>query len=153
MKAFTTTLFIASLLYIFSLTANSQTSWQRFHSRHGYSVELPAYFKDGGTTASGLQYYSNTVDDNILIYVESMGGGSIRELKKSFASDMKTSGDVTYFVNGEKSYVVSGTNEGQLFYYKAILKGTDIHFLRIFYPPQQKALFDLILPRVVKSFK
>ena len=149
MKLFTTLFFVLA----FCTSASAQIKWKTFwHHNKNYTINLPDFFTDGGTTASGIHYYNTDFDPAISVLVEGQGAANTETLTDDY---LKAAGEkgVSYKLFKPTWYVISGRNkDGSYFYHKAILSKGFLYLLRITYPVTQKGLFDLTLPRIVKSF-
>lgn len=127
-------------------------AWQTFHHPHGFTIQLPAYFSVGGMTSSGIQYYKTDRSDQIMIGVETFGGGH-EELVNDYTMRQKTSAGVGYKLLKENWFVVSGQDDDGIYYFKEIAKDDRLHSLLLQYPAEHKRLMDSILPRISKSFQ
>ena len=135
------------------VSIKTNDTWKIFHHKYGFSIELPDYFSEGALTASGIQYYINDLNENINVTVETMGEGSTSSLMKDYQSTINTSTGCDYKVYKNNWFVVSGQDENGIYYFKTIIKNGQTHYLAIHYPQSQKEIFDIILPRISKSFK
>jgi hypothetical protein len=72
---------ILFVLLIFCLNCvNGQTKWKTFDSEYGITIELPEYISKGILVAGGtLQWFNNTIDDDIQLSIESFGNGTIKD--------------------------------------------------------------------------
>ena len=132
-------------------TANSN-NWKTFNHKYGFTIQLPNYFSIGSLTASGLQYYTTDIDQNIMVAVESSGDGSQTGLIKDYQMRLNSEEGIKYKVLRDNWFVVSGENSEGVYYYKGIIKGGQSYFLMISYPSVHKDLMDNILPKISKSF-
>lgn len=134
-----------------SATAIGQTTWKTFSHKNGFTILLPDYFNTGLLIAGGtLQYYSTELDDQIYVSIET--GGKPEELQASFERDLQ-SDEITYKVIKPTWYVISGKQEGDIFYNKTITKNGVLQYLRIRYPVKDKTIMDDIIPKIAASFK
>lgn len=114
-------LFVLLIFYVNSI--NGQNKWKTFDSEYGITIELPEYFSKGILVAGGtLQWFNNTIDNDIQLSIESFGSGTIKDLYESYLSDLKNETNVTYKVKKNTWYVISGKNEDGIFYNKSISK-------------------------------
>jgi hypothetical protein len=144
--------YFAFLSLLITIVSNAQIEWKTFRPKNQYKIDLPTFFKDGGTTASGLHYFNNTRDELVTVCVEGEGRANSSTLTDYYLESAKDK-SVSYKVFKPNWYVVSGFKDGEYYYSKAILKPNgDLYTLRITYPPTQKALFDLLLGRISRSF-
>ena len=142
-----------TLLISVSNIANSQAKWKTFTHSNGFTIQLPSYFKKGLLVAAGtLQYFNNSIDNQISVSVESFGNGTNSDLKSSFNDDLKSHKGIAYKIFKRNWYVISGQNEDCIFYNKSIIKNGVQHHLRITYPTNRKVLFDTILKKISSSF-
>lgn len=144
-----------TLLIVDSLgVAKGQTTWHRFNNKNGFTIELPSYFSEGLLVAGGtMQWFKNTIGDDIELSVESFGNGTLKDLDESYGIDSETYKNITYKVKNATWYVISGLDEEGIYYCKTIIKDGKQHHLRIIYQPKNKNLLDKILGRISKSFK
>jgi hypothetical protein len=131
-----------------------QTKWKPFESEYGITVELPEYFSKGILVAGGtLQWFNNTIYDEIQLSIESFGNGTIKDLEETYKSDVKNEENITYKVKKNTWYVISGKNEDGIFYNKSIIKNGIQFHLRIIYQYKNKRLVENLIGRISSSFK
>ena len=142
------------LLIFCVISINGQTKWKTFDSEYGITIELPEYFSKGILVAGGtLQWFNNTIDNDIQLSIESFGSGTIKDLNESYQSDLKNETNVTYKVKKNNWYVISGKNEDGIFYNKSIIKNGIQFHLRIIYQDKNKQLVENLIGRISSSFK
>jgi hypothetical protein len=145
-------LFVLLIFYVNSI--NGQNKWKTFDSEYGITIELPEYFSKGILVAGGtLQWFNNTIDNDIQLSIESFGSGTIKDLYESYLSDLKNETNVTYKVKKNTWYVISGKNEDGIFYNKSIVKNGIQFHLRIIYQDKNKQLVENLIGRISSSFK
>lgn len=146
---------ILFVILIFCLNCvNGQTKWKTFDSEYGITIELPEYFSKGILVAGGtLQWFNNTIDEDIQLSIESFGNGTIKDLNESYKNDLKNEKNVTYKAKKNTWYVISGINENGIFYNKSIIKNGIQFHLRIIYQEKNKKLVDNLIGRISSSFK
>jgi hypothetical protein len=143
------------VLLIFSVNCvNGQTKWITFDSEYGSTIELPEYFSKGLLVAGGtLQWFNNTIDDDLQLSIESFGNGTIKDLSESYQSDLKNETNITYKVKKNTWYVISGKNEEGFFYNKSIIKNGIQFHLSIIYQEKNRQLVEKLIGRISASFK
>jgi hypothetical protein len=147
-------LIVTLLTTVISQFANAQTkNWKTFNHKYGFRIELPNYFNIGALTNSGIQYYTTELNENIMVYVETIGEGTNGSLAKDFQMEINSTKGIGYKILKDTWFVISGMEEDEIFYMKTIIKNWQTHYLRITYPSSQKEIFDSILPRISKSFR
>ncbi|RYY94963.1 MAG: hypothetical protein EOO11_16815, partial [Chitinophagaceae bacterium] len=103
------------------VAAPAQGRWKTYHHPNGYRLELPDYFSKGLLVAAGtLQYFKDNRDSTVLLAVESFGRGS--ELRKDFEEELRRSPAVSYSFCRNNLYVISGTENGKVYYRKSIVR-------------------------------
>lgn len=153
MKTYIKYLFIL-LVFIYISKVNGQTTWKKFISFNGISIELPDYFSKGILVAGGtLQWFDNKIDKDIQLSIESFGSGTIKDLEETFQNDLKNEKNITYKVKKKTWYVISGINEDGIFYNKSIIKNGIQYHLRIIYQIKNKKLLESLIGRISSSFK
>ena len=139
------------------LRSNNSTSrsdtWKTFNHKYGFRIELPSYFWEGSMTASGIQYYTNDLNENITLTVATSGEGSNSSLANEYQTTINSISGIDYKILKDNWFVVSGQDEEGIYYLKTLVKNGQTHFLAVHYPVSQKDIFDSILPRISKSFK
>ena len=102
---------------------NGQTNWKTINLQNGITIELPEYFSKGILVAGGtLQWFNNTIDDDIQLSIESFGNGTIKDLQESYKSDLENEDNITYKIKKDTWYVISGKNENGIIYNKSSIK-------------------------------
>src|SRR6476661_8431353 len=145
---------ICSLLALIFISVHSQIKWSSYNHKNGFVIQLPDFFSTGSLVAGGtLQWFNNTVDQNIELAIETFGKGNSTELHKSFQSEQGNFTTVTYKVSKHTWFVISGETDIGILYVKGIIRNGVQHFIRITYPASQKALMDGLLPKISSSFK
>jgi hypothetical protein len=145
-------IFILLLLYLNFV--NGQTNWKTINLQSGITIELPEYFSKGILVAGGtLQWFNNTIDDDIQLSVESFGNGTIKDLQESYKSDLENEDNITYKIKKDTWYVISGKNENGIFYNKSIIKNGIQFHLRIIYQEKNKHIVETLLGKISSSFK
>jgi hypothetical protein len=145
-------IFILLLLYLNFV--NGQTNWKTINLQNGITIELPEYFSKGILVAGGtLQWFNNTIDDDIQLSIESFGNGTIKDLQESYKSDLENEDNITYKIKKDTWYVISGKNENGIFYNKSIIKNGIQFHLRIIYQEKNKHIVETLLGKISSSFK
>ena len=155
MKLFT--LHFLIVLISFSVSTSSakaqSTNWKKFNQEFGFRIELPSYFEKGSLTASGIQYFTTELNEDIMVFVETSGEGSSISLANDYQSTINSTKGISYKLLKETYYVISGKQNNEIYYFKTLVKNGQTFYLSICYPIKQKDIFDSILPRIIKSFK
>jgi hypothetical protein len=134
---------ILFVLIIFCLNCvNGQTKWKTFDSQYGITIA-------GGT----LQWFNNSIDDDIQLSIESFGNGTIKDLNESYKGDLKNEKNITYKTKKNTWYVISGKNENGIFYYKSNIKNGIQFHLSIIYQKKNKKLVENLIGRISSSLK
>jgi hypothetical protein len=137
---------------LLSIHGTAQTVWKTFNHKNGFTIQLPDYFSKGIYVAL-IQYFDNTIDQDISLSVESSGNGTPAEFQSSFDNDLSVYKGISYKIFKPTWYVISGQNEDSIFYNKTIIRNGIQHHLCISYPAREKALFDAIRPRLSLAFR
>jgi hypothetical protein len=142
------------IIFIYTINLSGQTVWEKFTSFDRITIELPNYFSKGILVAGGtLQWFNNSLDNNIQLNIESFGNGTIKDLNDNFKTDLLNEKNVTYKVKKNKGYVISGINEDGIFYNKSIIKNGIQYHLRIIYQTKNKDLVESLIGKISSSFK
>lgn len=133
----------------------SKTNWATFKDGNLYTLELPNNFSKGIRNTSGdLQYYSNNIDDQIEVCVESASFQYNEGIEDNYQYDKKNTKNISYNLFKNNWYVVSGKDEnGIILYTKLIAKNEFFYKLSIRYEEKNREYMDKILPRISNSFK
>ena len=138
-----------------SAAAGDEITYQTYsNSRFGFAIKYPAHWvpqpapenndgrrfdsPDGRASLSAWGSF-NALEDTI-------GTGLQREFETPGRK-------ITYKVLKKDWYVVSGYENGNIFYQKTILKDDVFYSFLLVYPPEDKSLFDPVVAAVAKSFK
>src|ERR1019366_10348644 len=110
--------FAVILLCSLAVQSYSQHSnWKTFHHVYGFTITLPSHFKDGGITASGIQYYNSTLfKDEVIITVEPTEVN--KTLAENFNSEISFRKNISKKKLENDCYLISGTDEAGLYYLK-----------------------------------
>ena len=134
-------------------SSNSIDDWKTFNHRYGFTIQLPRGFSEGAITASGIQYFKNDFDDNIILGVETYGEGSRTSLVNDYQSRINSTVGIDYKTLKDNWFVISGQDDKEIYYYKMVVKNNRSYFLMLTYPFKQKDLFDNVLARISRSFQ
>ncbi len=130
------------------------SNWINYNHPFGYEIELPSYFEKSTLTATGIQYFTNNLSDEIELNIQTIdGGGSYASLTYDYQENINTYEGIDYKILKDTWFVVSGTDENGIYYIKEIIKKGRIHHMTLRYPVRFRDIFDSILPRIVKSFR
>lgn len=133
--------------------------WQTYiNARFGYSVRYPASLlapQGEPDNGDGQRFLSRDGKTRLLVY------GSHNALDETIASRFEqerrgertdTGRKVTYARQKNDWYVVSGVQDGKIFYRKCYLRGGDFVMWEITYPATERALWDRLTARVGAEF-
>jgi hypothetical protein len=145
-------LFLYFIAFHLVLFCSAQEKWKHIDHSNGFHLQIPSYFKTGLLVAAGtLQYFDDTADSSITVTVETFGKGTTGALQQQYKSELQR-GQVTYSVLKPNWFVVSGTDNEGVFYFKTIVSKGLMHHLRISYPLQKRIEANLFLAKMAASF-
>ena len=156
--------FIAAVLAILSFSSPLQTrtphGYRTYHNaRFDYSISYPADLlipQGESVNGDGQRFLSKDGRAELLVY------GSYNSLNQTLndvlTQETERSPDhpnrvVTYKVLRGDWFVLSGTENGQIFYQKTMLRDSTFKTFRIEYDESQKQTFDSITAIIARSFK
>lgn len=147
-------LFLFLMFLSFAPATFAQQKWKIYHNaRYGYSISYPAdLLKPGGEAdnGDGQRFSNRSIGMNV--YGTQM---LLNEtLLAEFNDVVEKSETVSYKVYRPDFFVVSGVDDGHIFYQKTIQRadGTFATFY-IQYGSNKRAVYDKITARIAKSFK
>ncbi len=140
------------LVTLVTLSSFAQSKgYNVYHNdRFGFCVLYPVEFKKGlAPTNNDGRSFSDRQNNRILAY----GGLVVYEdaLKQEYEMAQKDK-KVTYKVRSKNAFVVSGFDQGRIFYQKTILRKEQLFTVYFNYLASEKKLFDAIIKRVTKTF-
>ncbi len=153
MKQFFTLVSFAAVL-LFAQTIFAQQKWAKYqNARYGYTVSYPSDLlmpQGEADNGDGQIFLNNTAEmrvygSNILLN---------KTLSRKLDSIVKQQKSVTYKLLRKNFFVVSGTNEGRIFYQKTIA-GPDGAFITFYieYDADKRADYDKIVTKIAADFK
>ncbi len=77
-------IFIVIALFLSNIVLGQSIKWEHFTHKYGFSIDLPNSFRVGSLTNSGIQYYLNSIYDDISLDVETNGIGNLRLLQDDY---------------------------------------------------------------------
>ena len=140
--------------------AQNITYSRYYNSRFNYSVAYPASIlipQGESQNGDGQKFVSKDKSITLLVY------GSHNALNQQLAELYRTQSRsatrenptrvVTYKTRGNDWFVVSGYEDGKVFYNKTILRNGDFKVLELRYNKSLQPKFDPIAAEIAKSFK
>ena len=126
------------------------------NEKYGYKLEIPESLKLRSEVGEGVGAYFLSEDESALLVVYGAEITESEPTRDAFYDYVIQNLDYvpTYHVKKTDGFVVSGTNSGNIFYEKYIVKsdGT-VNCFRIKYPQSQKVEYDEIITHMAESFK
>lgn len=141
-----------------AIAQKSRVSYKTYaNARFNYSISYPVGIltpQGEAANGDGQAFVSNDGQTRMLVYGHNQLDGE--SLSKAFQGAQHGDADrprvVTYKVLKANFYVVTGTDDGKIFYEKTMLKNGVFKTFSIEYPTSQKATFDTITAKVAASF-
>jgi hypothetical protein len=156
--------FIAAVLAILSFSwpmqTQTQPGYRTYHNaRFDYSISYPADLlipQGESVNGDGQRFLSKDGRTELLVY------GSPNSLDQTLNDVLTQASErspdhpnrvVTYKVLRADWFVVSGTENGRIFYQKTMLRDSTFKTFRIEYDESKKPTFDSITAFIARSFK
>lgn len=142
-------------LLIFSINAYSQTTYKSYgNARFDYTISYPPDLIAQGEADNGDGQVFKNDDATLTVFGSNMLAGGT--LLKEFNAVVKEHGaqNVTYKLSRPAYFVVSGKENGRIFYRKTIrkLNGSFVTFI-FEYDESKRGVYDQATMRIAKSFK
>lgn len=121
------------------------------NARYGYSIAYPAGLlipQGESDNGDGQRFASKDGSATLLAFGSNRMDRSLAEEFQSAQANRS----VTYKVLKRDMFVVSGTENGKIFYQKTLLRGDAFKTFIIEYDEQERATFDSITARIARSF-
>ena len=134
-------------------TTNEKVSYDTYtNPRFGFSILYPTFLTPKPEPENGDGRIFSKGDEEMSVFASyNVLDDSIEELFKECKNSYI--GTVSYAVQKDNWFVVSGTNEeGTILYRKTILTDDVEYTLNLLYPKAKKQLYDEIVEKVTKSF-
>lgn len=136
----------------FSANSGQRVTYRTYsNARYGYSIAYPAGLlipQGESDNGDGQRFVSKDGSATLLAF----GANRLdRSLAEEFQS-AQANRSVTYKVLKRDMFVVSGTENGKIFYQKTLLRGDVFKTFIIEYDEQVRATFDPITTRISRSF-
>ncbi len=144
---------LLSICLIFSLSAFGQNKWATYqNARFGYSIAYPAdLFEPQGEAGNGDGQVFAGENAEMRVY------GSYLLLNKTLLKEynvaVKERENVSYKLYRKNFFVVSGTENGKIYYRKTMAKSGAFITFSIEYDESESAVYDKITARIVESLK
>lgn len=140
-----------------ALTQATAADWQTYtNPRFGTTIDYPAdIFLPAPDPENGDGRRFVTADGEAMVTV--FGGYNVDRLSLTdllaAANEDVRDGEITYQTNGPRWFVMSGFQNGKIFYRKLMLTRTlDVaHTVEIIYPADAKSTYDTLTARISKS--
>jgi hypothetical protein len=131
---------------------NQRVTYKTYsNARYGFSIAYPSGLlvpQGESDNGDGQKFVSRNGSATLTAF------GSHR-LERSLQDEFQTAQEnrtVTYKVLKGNMFVVSGTENGKIFYQKTLLRGDAFKTFIIEYDEQERGVFDSITTRVARSF-
>jgi hypothetical protein len=140
-------------------TAAGQTRYRIYHNvRFEYSISYPADIlipQGEAANGDGQRFVSSDRRTEMIVYGSH---NSLDEtLRQRYEAEIGRTDNpnrtVTYQVLRQSWFVVSGVENGKVFYQKTLLRNDVFKTFRIEYDQSQKQTFDSITAKIAQSFK
>lgn len=147
-------LFTICLLFFLSQTAFGQNKWAVYeNARFGYSIAYPSDLlapQPEADNGDGRAFRNKTASMQVFGMNMLLG----ETLRGEFDRIVEDYENVSYKIFRNNFFVVSGIDEGNIYYQKIIERkdGTFISFY-IQYPQNKRAVYDKITAKIADSFK
>lgn len=150
MKKYILTFLFASLTWL--TFAQTKPHYKLYHNtRFDFCAWYPADFKLGVApeNGDGQSFFTQNKQGKILVYGAWLQPG--QDMKALYKEEQQNR-KVTYKAFLKNSFVVSGWQDGLIFYQKTVLRKDAVLTLLLSYPSDQKKSFDKIITKVSKKF-
>jgi len=126
------------------------------HNRNGFCIDLPDIFEEKIVTPTLIAFKSH-LDSKIELRIDCALCQKVTtpELYLQFYNQkLNENESITYQFYKDAYFVISGFREnGNVYYYKGLLKNTAFYFMALEFPAKYKDVFDEITGRISLSFK
>lgn len=125
------------------------------NARFGYSIAYPdTLLKPSGPVGEdrGMSFVSSREDVRMMVYA--IERDSFEDLSAQYEAAVRDgNGRITYRARDDDFYVVSGRQDGEVFYEKAVSGGGAITTFRMHYPLDDKAYYDAVAALIAASLE
>jgi hypothetical protein len=150
------------ILFLVCQVAAGQTRYENYTNvRFNYTIEYPADLllpKDEAANGDGRIFSARHGPAELRVWGQY--NAMVDTLKKAYLRDLKKRGEgVTYKLLKNDSYVISGVEDGRIYYQKTILSGKDGDGGAVFatfaleYDLALRKIYDGVATRVSRSFR
>ncbi len=162
-RLFTGRLFLAlfsTLVAPFVYATTFQENYKTYtNARFAYSISYPANLliaQGEATNGDGQKFIYKDAQAVLLVY--GSHNALNQNLKTVFEAAIQPNADhphlsITYKILRANWFVISGKEDGKIFYQKTLLKNDVFKTFRLEYDESQKKTFDALVPRLEKSFR
>jgi hypothetical protein len=135
-----------------SFVVNSRAAYRTYsNARYGFSISYPADLlvpQGESDNGDGQKFVSRDGSASLTAF----GSNRLdRSLQEEFRSAQENR-NVTYKVLRRDMFVVSGTENGKIFYQKTLLRGDVFKTFIIEYDESERGVYDTVTTRVARSF-
>ena len=134
----------------------SQTKYDTYgNARFGYSISYPSNLVPKGEAENGDGQIFEARDKSAKLTVWGANNALNQSLKEIYKGDLKQRGkSITYKKLGANFYVISGKQNGKIFYQKTMRNSDDTYFTFIFeYAESKRTTYNKATAQIAKSFK
>jgi hypothetical protein len=133
-----------------TIIKNVRTGFNKYcNSRYNYCLDYPVFLipQNESNNGDGRKFISDDLKTEMSIF-----GSNYPYSLNSYLSISSENKHITYKVVKNNWYVISGYENGLIFYQKTVLKDGVFKTFHLTYPKSIKKDFDFYLPIIVKSF-
>lgn len=133
-----------------TIMKNVRTGFNKYcNSRYDYCIDYPILLipQDESHNGDGRKFVSDDLKTEMTIFASNYPNSL-----KSYLSISSENKNITYKVVKNNWYVISGYENGLIFYQKTVFNNGIFKTFHLTYPKSIKKDFDFYLPLIVKSF-
>lgn len=125
-----------------------------YNQRFGYAIKYPSFLtnKFGASNNDGITAENNDKTVSFIVYGSNNALNQDSEDAFNFSNSVRPFNNMTYKSISDEFYIVSGEEDGSIYYEYSIVGTGSINTFRIEYPKSDKEYFDPIVAEIYQSF-
>lgn len=125
-----------------------------YNQRFGYDIKYPSFLinKFGASNNDGITAENNDKTVSFIVYGSNNSLNQDSEDAFNFSNSVRPFNNIIYKSISDEFYIVSGEEDGSIYYEYSIVGTGSINTFRIEYPKSDKEYFDPIVAEIYQSF-
>lgn len=134
--------------------ANNNVVYKKYiNSRYGFSIDYPDFLTKVSYSENGDGIHLTNKNEDVILGASGRNNVLYDTVESEYKKTLRRYSNITYKKVFKNGFVVSGIENGNIFYINEVVGEGSINSFYIGYPGSKEKEFDSIVTRIYKSFK